>query len=147
MNKAFVREPDETVSRCPACEGPGVVVRATTLDAWVPGAPRRRFADAACFCSSPDCDVVYFDDLGGSVTRQELGRPIPGKDIDAPLCACFGLTREDIEDDIAEGGVVRTRAAVQRATSAEARCSVLSPCGQICVPAVQAYYMRRAKRA
>ncbi|WP_336521924.1 hypothetical protein [Planctellipticum variicoloris] len=146
MNKAFVREPDETVSRCPACEGPGVVVRTTTLDAWVPGELRRRFTDSACFCGDPDCDVVYFDDLGGSVTRPELQRPVPGKDLDAPLCACFGLTREDIDDDIAEGGVIRTRTAVQRANSPEARCGALSPCGQSCAPAVQAYYMKRANR-
>lgn len=146
MNKAFVREPDEVSSRCPRCGGVGIVVHRATLDAWAPAALRRQFADSACFCSNPECEVVYFDDLGGCLERQELDRPVPGKDFAAPLCACFGLTREDIEDDVAEGVVTRTRAAVQQANSPAARCSHLSPSGQICVPAVQAYYMKRAQR-
>ena len=49
----------------------------------------------------------------------------------------------DIEQDLAEGGVARTRECVRRAQSPEARCTVTNPAGQSCVAEVQRYYMRR----
>ena len=45
------------------------------------------------------------------------------KDPAAPLCACFGLTRAEIEQDVREGVVTRTKAALGKANSPQARCS------------------------
>ena len=142
MNKAFLREPDQAESRCPRCGAVGQSVGTQTLSAQLPAELRRRFAETAAFCRTENCPIVYFDDFGAAVERAELARPIPIKDADAPLCGCFGLTRDDIEQDVAEGVVTRTKAVVLKGQSAEARCSQQSPNGRSCLPEVQGYYIR-----
>lgn len=146
MNKAFLREPDQVDSRCPRCGSAGNPVGPQTLGARLKPDVRRVLAESAYFCPAPQCDVVYYDDFDGIVRRAAVPGPIPIKDADAPLCACFGLTREEIEQDIEEGGVARTRAAVLRAQSAEARCATLAPNGRSCVPEVQGYFLKCKQR-
>jgi len=107
---------------------------------------RRRFADTASFCRVESCPVVYFDEFGGRVDRNELSVPIPIKDPEAPLCGCFGLTREDIETDIAEGVVTRTKAVVLKAQSDAGRCTTHSPNGRPCLAEVQGYFVRCQQR-
>lgn len=143
MNKAFIREPDQVDSRCPRCGSPGHPVGPQTLAAWLSVDARKVLAESAYFCPDSICEVVYYDDFEGVVKRDAVPGPIPIKDSDAPLCACFGLTREDIDQDIEDGGVVRTRAAVLRAQSGEARCVTMAPNGRPCVPEVQGYYLKR----
>ncbi len=143
MNKAFIREPDQVDSRCPRCASPGHPVGPQTLAAWLSVDARKVLAESAYFCPDSYCEVVYYDDFEGVVKRDAVPGPIPIKDSDAPLCACFGLTREDIDQDIEDGGVVRTRAAVLRAQSGEARCVTMAPNGRPCVPEVQGYYLKR----
>jgi hypothetical protein len=142
MNKAFLREPDQGDSRCPACGSAGQTVGPQTLAAQLPDEVRRRFAETAAFCRTERCPIVYFDDYDAKVEKSEIGHPIPLKDVEAPLCGCFGLTRDDIEQDVAEGGVARTKAVVLKAQSAEARCLTQSPHGKNCIADVQGYYMR-----
>ena len=146
MNKAFVREPDQVDSRCPRCDSLGHPVGPQTLNARIAPGVRKLLAESAYFCPDSQCDVVYYDDFAGVVTRADVPGPIPIKDVDAPLCACFGLTRDEIEQDIAEGVVTRTRAAVLRAQSDEARCATLAPNGRSCVPEVQGYYLKCRQR-
>ncbi len=146
MNKAFMREPDQVDSRCPRCDSLGHPVGPQTLAARLKEDVRKILAESAYFCPNTRCDIVYYDDFGGVVKRDSVPGPIPIKDADAPLCACFGLTREDIEQDIDDGGVSRTRAAVLRAQSHEARCATLSPNGRTCVPEVQGYYVKCKQR-
>lgn len=147
MNKAFLREPDQADSRCPACGSVGQNVGSQTLTAQLPDELRRRFAETAAFCRTESCPVVYFDDFGARVERSELSRPIPIKDVDAPLCGCFGLTRDDIEQDIAEGVVTRTKDVVLKAQSPDARCTTQAPNGRPCLAEVQGYYVRCKNRS
>ena len=142
MNKAFVRESDSQVEYCPRCGTQGQPVGQETLEAFLPGELRGRVANPASFCPTPQCPVVYFDAFERVVVATELGRPVYPKDPDAPLCGCFGLTRDDIERDVAEGVVTRTRACVERAKSPEARCARAAVNGQPCVAWVQKYYMQ-----
>jgi hypothetical protein len=142
MNKAFVREVEEGPSRCPRCGSVGDVVGEETLRAHLSERDRQRFVQTALFCPHPRCPVVYFDDFGAEILRDSFTAPIPVKDVDAPLCSCFGLTRDDIESDVAEGVATRTKAVVQRAQSAEARCRSLAPNGRSCLAAVQGYFMK-----
>ena len=146
MNKAFTREPDQVDSRCPRCDSSGHSVGPQTLAAHLKEDVRKVLAESAYFCPDSRCPVVYYDDFGAVVTRDSVLGPIPIKDVDAPLCACFGLTREEIELDIDEGGVARTRAAVLRAQSDEARCATLAPNGRTCVPEVQGYFLKCKQR-
>ena len=146
MNKAFMREPDQVDSRCPRCDSQGHPVGPQTLNARLNDDLRKILAESGYFCPDGQCDVVYYDDFGGVVVRDSVPGPIPIKDFDAPLCACFGLTREEIEQDLEEGGVARTRAGVLRAQSEEARCATLAPNGRTCVPEVQGYFLKCKQR-
>ena len=78
-----------------------------------------------------------------TATVDLVNRPIYPKDPDAPICGCFGLTTDDIEQDIAEGVVTRVKALLAQAKTPAAKCQTQSPSGQCCVPEVQRYYMRR----
>ena len=90
------------------------------------------------FCEAQDCEVVYFPsnpqapifrraDLLVRVGSKELENPIP-------VCYCFGFTRKDIQDEIAEKG----RSTVAERISAEVKagncaCEVKNPSGKCCL--------------
>jgi hypothetical protein len=144
MNKAFVREPDDTgQAHCPACGSLAVGVGRQTWQAHVDQEHQTSLAEAAFFCPFAKCEVVYFDMFERRVTTDALLHPVYPKDPAAPICGCFGLTTADIDADIAEGSVRRTRALIEKAKSPEARCTTMSASGRSCVSEVQGYYMKQ----
>jgi hypothetical protein len=142
MNKAFVREPDQAADYCPRCGSKGEQVGRETVQFHLPSGKPPVVSDPANFCPSPTCDVVYFDSFERVIVTGDLSKPVYPKNPDAPICACFGLTRRDIEQDVAEGVVTRVRAILEKAKSPEARCSQMAANGQPCVAYVQKYYMQ-----
>ena len=147
MNKAFVREPDDTGKRyCPRCGALGEQVGRVTLEAHLRGESLGGIAAAAWFCPTPTCDVAYFDDFDRTATTDALQQPVYPKDRDAPICACFGLSEDDIEADLAEGAPTRVRANLAKANSHEARCESTAANGRPCVAAIQKYYLSRMNR-
>ena len=141
MNKAFVREPDHTADYCPRCGAQGEPVGRDTLKSYLQPDDLGQLADPANFCPSPQCDVAYFDMFERVVTKDHLTHAAYPKDPAAPICACFGLTREDVERDVEEGVVTRTKAALAKAQSPLAHCSGAAANGRPCVAYVQRYYM------
>jgi len=142
MNKAFVREPDQIADYCPRCGSKGQQVNRETIQSYLADGKTPTLADPACFCPSPNCDVAYFDALERVVLADDLNRPVYPKDPDAPICACFGLTRHDIERDVREGVVTQVKAIIEKAQSPDARCSQMAANGQSCAAYVQKYYMQ-----
>ena len=144
MNKAFCREPDETrPPRCPRCGTEGARVEAATLASHVVAAAADRLGDPAYFCGTDACDVAYFDLLERTVAVAEAaGLPWP-KDPAGTLCACHGLTADDVDADIAEGAPTRVREVVRRAGLPDAACASLSADGRSCVARLQRHYVRR----
>jgi len=143
MNKAFLREPDETAALpCPGCGSAGTPVVRETWEHHVADPANAGLAESAFFCPFPKCDVVYFDMFDRRVKTGSLVHDVYPKDPQAPICSCFGLTTADIETDVREGVVTRTRAIVEKAKSAEAHCLTASPSGQSCVGEVQRLYMK-----
>lgn len=142
MNKAFVREPDSDDVRCPRCSAWGTSVDRVTVEALVKPEVVERLAPSASYCPTPTCEVVYFDAFERVVTIDELVRPVYPKDPDAPICPCFRATTDAIDQDIAEGTVVRTRQMVEQAKSPAARCHEMSVTGRSCAMEVQRYYMK-----
>lgn len=146
MNKAFLREPDRSADYCPRCGSQGEPVGRETLQEFLSEAQRRSLAEPANFCPSPQCDVVYFDSFERIVLTGDLSRPVYPKDPTAPLCACLGLTAEDVERDVAEGVTTRVKAAVEKAKSPTARCRQSAANGRPCIAFVQKYYMQCVQR-
>lgn len=144
MNKAFVREPDPSDTlHCPQCGSLGVLVPPATLDAQIQPAKRSQLGATAYYCPFADCKTAYFDAFERSIGVDECVSPLYPKALDAPICACFGFSREEIEADLHEGVVTRTRAAVARAKESTRECIARSATGQSCVAEIQRYYMRR----
>ncbi len=137
MNKAFTREPDATGEYCPRCGSKGESVAHETLAGHVPADRLAGIAVPANFCPSASCAVAYFDGFERTILASELIEPVYPKDPNAPVCACFGLTRDDIELDVREGGVRRTKAALEKAKSPEAQCGKRAANGRSCVGWVQ----------
>lgn len=146
MNKAFIREPDEFPSRCPVCQSTGQPVGPDTLNAQLDYDIRMTLSESAYFCPDGACDVVYFDDYSAVVTRSEFRHLLPIKDAEAPICSCFGLTRADIEQDVEEGVVTRSKATIEKARSCEAHCTTKAPNGRPCIQDLQCYYLKHKQR-
>ena len=147
MNKAFVREPEQLADYCPRCGSKGQQVGWETVLSYLPSGKQPIIADPANFCPAAQCDVVYFDTFERVLVTGDLSKPVYPKNPDAPICACFGLTRHDIEQDVREGVVTRVKTILEKANSPEACCSRAAANGQPCVAYVQKYYMecRKAK--
>jgi hypothetical protein len=142
MNKAFTREPDAEGEYCPRCGSLGQPVSRETVCAHLkPGTPSP-LAVTANFCPHPACEVVYFDMFERTVTVEALDRPVYPKDPAAPICACFGFTCAEIDQDLAEGGVTRTKALIARARTDAADCERAAANGRSCIADVQRYYMQ-----
>lgn len=142
MNKAFVREPDNDDVLCPRCQSLGEAVLPTAFAATTAPDQRQQLGDRVFFCPAASCPVAYFDALESSIAAADLPRRVYPKDQSAPLCGCFGLTLEDIEDDIAEGVPRRIRELLAKSKSAAAHCSTASPTGRCCMPEVQRIYFK-----
>jgi hypothetical protein len=143
MNKAFVREPeDDGRAYCPRCRSLGVAVTGDPLDAHVRPEARSKLRHDAWFCNFSRCNVAYFNEFDAVVTIDELVAPVYPKDANAPICACFGLTYDDVVADVDEGTPSRIRAIYARSKAGEARCASLAADGRPCLGAVQELYMR-----
>jgi hypothetical protein len=142
MNKAFVREPDNTETFCPKCGAAGVPVPWITVEHHVPEETRKRLTASSLFCMTPSCEVAYFDAMESYVLAADLVKPVYPKDAAAPLCPCFGLTKHDVEDDIDAPSPVKIRALLAKSKSPAAHCETASPTGRCCMPEVQKYYFK-----
>jgi hypothetical protein len=142
MNKAFLREPDATDVFCPRCGAAGVDVPRVTIESQATPDARRPLAATAYFCPTPTCSVAYFDAFEAQVPADALLRPVYPKDPEAPLCPCFGLSRDDVEADVAEGAPRRIRELLAKSKTPDARCETASPTGRCCLPEVQRYYFK-----
>ena len=127
---------------CPRCRSLGIAVGPGPLDTHVRPEVRGRLLDAAWFCAYPHCEVAYFNQFDTVVAVDELPAPVYPKDPDAPICACFGLTYDDVEADVRDGVPTRIRALLNKSKSPEARCATLAADGRCCMGAVQELYMR-----
>jgi hypothetical protein len=144
MNKAFVREPDDTGQlNCPVCGSLGIAVTSATWQAHVADDSAASVAESAFFCPYDKCDIVYFDMFERTIRTDALRHGVYPKDPRAPLCGCFGLTADDIDADVRENGVTRVRALLEKTKSPEAHCRTMSASGQSCVGDVQRYYMKQ----
>jgi hypothetical protein len=143
MNKAFVREPEfDGRAFCPRCGNLGHPVEAGPLDTHVRTESRGKLHDSAWFCGFPRCDVAYFNLFDAFVITEELTRPVYPKDPNAPICACFGFTYDDVEAEVNQPTPARIRELFAKSKTAEANCHTLAADGRPCITAIQELYMK-----
>jgi hypothetical protein len=144
MNKAFCKEPDSTaLPRCPRCGGDGAPVGEATVRGHVKPAAADTLGEPAYWCGTDSCGVAYFDLFERVVlVADACGLHWP-KDPAGPLCACHGLTVDDVDADLAEDSPRRVREVIRKAGLPDAACGTASADGRSCVARVQRYFMRR----
>jgi hypothetical protein len=143
MNKAFIREPEfDGRAFCPRCGTLGTPVEAGPLDTHIRPESRSKMHDSAWFCNFARCDVAYFNLYDAIVSVDELNSPVYPHDPDAPICACFGLTYDDVLADVGDDEPARIRRLIGLMKTSEARCHSLAADGRPCLSAVQELYMR-----
>jgi Zinc binding domain/BFD-like [2Fe-2S] binding domain len=90
------------------------------------------------FCEAPQCDVVYFPSSPQApiFRRADLLVRVGGKETrdPIPVCYCFGFTRKDIEDEVAQTG----HSTISDRITAEVKagncaCEVKNPSGKCCL--------------
>ena len=110
MNKAFVREPEDTgTANCPRCGSLGVAVGSETLTAQLVPYDRRNLPESAYDRPYPRCEVGYFDQFDRWVASDKLLHPAYPEDPEAPICPCFDVSPEEVEADVREGGTRRVK--------------------------------------
>lgn len=145
VSRAFVKEAETTGPACPAppgCGGEGLPVSRATLEAQLGTAAAARFPGGAWLCPDPDCEVAYFDARRATARRDELLAPAWPKHREAPLCACFGVTREALEELGRRGDKAGMRAFLERAASSEARCERRAAPGRCCATEARRVFLR-----
>ena len=129
-------------ANCPRCGHAAAKVGLETMESLLLGSARERIEDKPYyFCSSPECELVYFTSEGDRpFLRKELSVRVGVKETEdpIPLCYCFGHTRASVREEIARTG---TTTVIQR-ISAEVKagrceCEVKNPSGQCCLPQVK----------
>ncbi len=99
-----------------------------------PGMPNTQYY----FCDSSECEVVYFplDTHAPLFRRGDLNVRVGAKETEEPIpvCYCFGFTRSDIENEVAE--TRSSTIAEQIKTEVKAgncACEMKNPSGKCCL--------------
>jgi hypothetical protein len=143
MNKAFVREPEpDGRQHCPRCNSLGLPVGAGPLDKYIRPESRSKMPESAWYCNFPRCEVAYFNEFEEVILVDELNCAVYPKDFDAPLCACFGFTYDDVAADVRDGQPTRIRQLLAKSKSPAAHCQTLAAAGRCCMATVQELYMK-----
>ncbi len=81
------------------------------------------------FCDDPDCDVVYFNLTGKTITQAELRTKvgIKSRDDRALSCYCFGVTHQQARDPGIKQFVV------EQTKKKNCACDIRNPSGRCCL--------------
>lgn len=143
MNKAFLRDPEpDGRAYCPSCQALGDAVGRATLDYHIQPSVRDKFGNDGWFCSYPDCEVAYFDLYDRTILIGELRFQIYPKNLDAPICPCFGFTIEQLDATIDMRSPAPIRDLLAKSKTMAANCAVLAANGRCCMQEVQRLYVR-----
>ncbi len=144
MSRAFIKESDSPEPRCPACGMFGSAVSLATVAANLSSPPS--FHGDPLYCSNPECQVAYFDAYGSRVNRDSLRLVAWPKDAEGPVCSCFGVTADAIEEWAHSGEKTELKALLARIERGEGRCATAAPDGQCCAMELRRVFMRALGR-
>lgn len=88
------------------------------------------------FCRTPECQVVYYDEMAGVYLQNEIRARVWQKEVhgDRPVCYCFGETETTIRTELREQHestvVARVR---QHIDAGRCACDVRNPRGVCCL--------------
>jgi len=86
------------------------------------------------FCTDPGCDVVYFGQDNTVIHSNELRTSVWQKSNNnqATICYCFGVSKEQAENDAKNKGDIKAFVLEQTKQSA-CSCETMNPSGRCCL--------------
>ena len=135
---------NETIVKCPSCKNKSKNVKLITLKSMLkPSALETLNAkENHYFCSTKDCDVVYFDSNNKVYLVSDIKVAVHQKDDSpiTPICYCFDWTKEKIKEYV-EKGLTPNPVEHIRENIKENRCGcdVNNPQGSCCLGNVTSY--------
>lgn len=127
----------EPSSQCKECGGIGKPVKNITLAHLVKKDKLTFIKNIPYFfCSTPNCNVVYFSKDGEVFYKTDLKIRVGIKETEDPIpvCYCFDYTKKMILDDIAQNGYSTIEAKIKKKVKAgECRCEITNPKGVCCL--------------
>lgn len=129
---------------CPLCENKGKKVQLITLKSLLKPSALESLdpKENHYFCSTKDCEVVYFDTSNKRYLVSEIKVAVHQKDGTAatPICYCFYWTKEKIKQYV-ETGITPNPVEHIRENIKENRCGceVNNPQGSCCLGNVTSY--------
>lgn len=124
------------VMACPAIGAQTKQVSILTVRSLVRRLPLHMPRTQYYFSESRDCEVVYFasDSQAPIFRRGDLSVRVGAKEESEPtqVCYCFGFTRKDIENEIAETGRSTVADRIGRGEG-NCACEVKNPSGKCCL--------------
>lgn len=125
---------------CPLCGEKGKPVNAITLQSLLkPEVLVRMNGGPYHFCSSPQCEVVYFGSEGTSLfIRGDLTLRVGIKERTGPryVCYCFNHTVEEIEEEVRRSGTTTVLDDIKTRMKTACWCETRSPQGSCCLATV-----------
>jgi hypothetical protein len=129
---------------CPSCKLQGKIVKIITLKSMLKPAVLDSLNAGLThyFCSTRDCDIVYFDTNLNTYCKSEIKVPVHQKvnSLTVPVCYCFGWTKEKIGEYLKTGLTPKPLEHI-RGNIKENRCGceVNNPQGSCCLGNVASY--------
>jgi len=94
------------------------------------------------FCAGKSCDVAYFAADGRTVDKHRVTVRIGVKELQSPrpLCFCFDVTAEDIEEEVQrDGATTIPNMITERCREGLDRCPETNPRGRCCLGDVRQF--------
>ena len=127
----------EARTPCPRCGAVGRVVGDETIEAMLrPGLAASLLPIERRFCRTPTCEVLYYGADGRFVEKSAATVRVGVKEsVDpVPLCYCFGFSRSDVRNEVAETGDCSIPARITSEVRAgRCACEVKNPSGACCL--------------
>ncbi|RYM06080.1 (2Fe-2S)-binding protein [Sporolactobacillus sp. THM7-7] len=128
---------------CPSCKIKGRKVSLITIKSLLKPSALEMIRGEVdhYFCSTRDCNVVYFDTNGKTYSVLDIKVKVYQKcdASDVPVCYCFGWTREKIQEYTRKGNFSLTAHIRENIKANRCGCEVNNPQGSCCLGNVSRY--------
>ena len=127
----------ELSAQCKECGNLGKPVKRITLEHLIKEEKLSSIRDVQYFfCSTPDCNVIYFSEDTNVFLKTDLKVRVGIKETEEPIlvCYCLGYTKKMLLDDLVQNGYSTIEAKIkQTIKDGNCRCEIINPEGICCL--------------
>lgn len=129
---------EKALTKCPSCSNTGIKVNEDTLRKHIKKesyATIKSNKKSFNFCTSPQCDTVYYSNESDETFSQEMVKhkiAAKNEDLDTPLCYCKRFTKQDAID-LVEAKEENISGKILDIIGNNCKCSKTNPKGVSCI--------------